>query len=185
MNIAKFAAKFTFASMLTVLVAGCSFSQILTGVTNAIGIIKGVMYFVSLAPPASDLATFDAAQMTNNLSMNNLSVGASSGTVTISITDQSTNALLGQNTFTFNISSSNQVTFANPTTVNTWVRSFSTYPGYINLDVSGEVPVTPISEQQSGSASAVAMYKSVAVSSGSLTFPAPCTKLPHVTCVVQ
>lgn len=185
MNIAKLAAKVTFVSMLTVLVSGCSFSQILSGVTNAIGIIKGIMYFVSAAPPASDLATFDAAQMTNNLSLNNLSVGASSGTVSVRITDQSTNAVLGENTFTFNINSSNQVTFANPTVVNTWVRSFGTYPGYINVDVSGEVPVTPVSDQQSGSASAVAMYKSVAVSSGSLTFPAPCSKLPHVTCVVK
>jgi len=108
-SISKSGIKLACILAVTTFITGCSFTQILDGVTNAVGIIKGVRYFLALAPPASDLASFDAAQMTNNLNLNNLVITSNSGTVTVKISDQSTSAVLGQNSFPFTVNPSKQV----------------------------------------------------------------------------
>lgn len=151
-------------SILTLALGACTWGQIITTVGQ-------VLVFIGqhIKPPASALANFDASQASDNVSFNNISLSSHSGTVTITIKDQSTGNLLGQQAFNFTINSTDQLKFSNPSAVTNWVRSFSNYPGYVDVGIKAGLNINPPPSGQSGSVASTAVYQGIPYSSSSIT----------------
>ncbi|MGI0133721.1 MAG: hypothetical protein ACREBW_02025 [Candidatus Micrarchaeaceae archaeon] len=154
---------------LAMTLGACSISAILTDILHAFEIVA----IIVALPPASELATFNASQATENMNLQNMSFTSTTGNVTISISDQSTSDLLGQQTFPFYINAQNQVKFTDPSVVTSWVRSFSTYPGYVKLKVSTPMKVTEPGQNQTSTVGTSFIYQGTPWASSSITIYGP------------
>lgn len=110
-----------------------------------------------LDPPGADLAYFDASQARAVLQPANLTITSIGGTATVSLKDESSGASLGSQTFPF-VMSNNVATFSDPSTVNNWVHSFSTYQGNVEVDLGFYMGLSAPPAGSSGSLTITAEY---------------------------
>jgi len=169
--------------ILIVPLAACSVS----GFINVLKIAGAVIELVTVvleSPPASDLATFNASQAAEDLQLSNTSLASTTGNVTITISDQNNGTLLGQGTFGYTINGSDVLTFNNPSEVTNWVRSFSTYNGYVNVQYKTAVNVA---KPASGTAKLTAtwLYQSAPYSTASATFTGSGGGCPTHNCKIK
>lgn len=183
----KLLAKAAGLTLVAALLGACSFSQVVSGVATVAGVIKGVITIVSWLPPASDLATFDATKTSQYLSLQNMSLTNTSGNVTISISDENTHAPLGSKTFAYQVVNGGQVQFVDPASVTNWVRFFSTYPGYVDVNDQTQFDVTAPPSGQTGAAVSTMFYSGTPLSTSSATVSngggGGCSSLAH--CVAE
>jgi hypothetical protein len=152
------------------LMTGCSFNGVLKETRLIATTIASVAAVVMLLPPASDLATFNAADAVENLQFNNTKLANTSGDVTITISDENTGTLLGQQTFGYTINGNDQLTLDNPTAVTNWVRSFSSYNGYVEVKFQAMLNVYLPPQNQTATVSTQWLYQSTPYASSSTTF---------------
>lgn len=166
-------------SACAVALGACSTKTILTNMLHAAEIIA----IIEALPPASDLANFDASEATEDLNFQNMSLNSNSGNVTIAISDQSTGDLLGRQTFSYYVNAQGQVKFTHPGVVTSWVRSFSTYTGYVKVKTSFDLNVNEPAKGQTATAQATGVYNGTPWTSATITIlrPVHCTK-PGVRC---
>ncbi len=123
-------------------------------------------------PPAADLYYFDASQASASVNLANLTLLSDGGTATITITDESTGSVLGSETFPFTINGSSAA-FTDPSAVNQWVRSFSSYPGNVSVNTQFYVATTTPGTGQSGTVQITAEYSGSPYLSGSAAIFGP------------
>lgn len=162
--------KLTSLLLICMMLGACSFEK-----TISIGpvhneVIRAINILVAWFPPASDLQNFDAQQATQNLSVQNITITANSGTVEINIKDENDGMLIGHNTFSYTINAQNQVSFSDPTTVTNWVRSFSNYNGFVKLEVRTNIDTQGPPQGQSGTVSSTLVYNGAPLASASSTY---------------
>lgn len=92
-------------------------------------------YKVTWDPPGSYLADFDASQALLNLSLSNATISSTSGDATVTVTDASTGATLGQQSFAWTVNG-NSIYAQDPTAVQDWLQQFT---GYSDVDVNVQV----------------------------------------------
>jgi hypothetical protein len=161
---------------LALALGGCSVGQILTDVGHvieAVGTIITVVAKVEAAPPASDLADFDASKATEQFNLQNMSLQPSSGDATIKVTDQSSGDILGEQQFAYTVNNAGQLNFTHPASVTSWVRSFSTYSGYVNLEVSAHIKALAPNGVQTGTVHSTFDYEGTPWASSMLTIHIP------------
>jgi hypothetical protein len=126
------------------------------------------VYHVS--PPASELANFDASQAVADYTFNNTAVYSRAGNLSVTVSDQTTGAVLGTASFGYTMNSANQLVLNDPAGATQWVRSFSTYNGYVmvNVDVPVQVNAPPAGE--GATAASTDLYQGVAQGSASTYF---------------
>lgn len=177
MNFKKIVGRTFVVCLLTITLSACSFSKI-------VNIVKDVITVVRIAskwfPPAADLANFDASVAIDNYSLQNMSFATNTAQVTITISDEITGALLGEQTYTVNIINGQQAVFANPAAVTSWVRSFATYQngqGFVEVNVASDIVANPPPPGTTGTVSSTFTYAGtpLASSSGSYTSPTKST----------
>lgn len=155
--------------ILIIPLGACSVS----GVVHVLQVVGAAITLVTTileSPPASDLATFDASQTAEDLQLTNTSLESTTGNVTITISDQNNGTLLGQETFGYTINGNDVVTFNNPSEVTNWVRSFSTYNGYVNVKYATKVKVAKPASGTSAKLSSTWLYQNAPYSTASATF---------------
>lgn len=118
---------------------------------------KIVGILAKLDPPASDLVNFDASQASAVIQTSNLSLITHGGTATVTLLDESSGAELGVQSFPFNINNG-VATFSQPTTVNSWIHSFSSYQGKVIIEPQFNIGTTAPPAGQSGTVTIIAEY---------------------------
>ncbi len=169
------------AGVMLLALTACSFSTVLT-VLIVVGEVAKIIQKHVLSPPAAELANFDATDVSSYLEFDNVALSSSNGDVTITIYDEVTRQELGQNTFAFNVSGSNVVTFSNPSTVTSWVQSFSNYQGgtgFIDVEIEIEYEVAMPPPGESGTVSSTDLWNDVPVASSSLMLFQDCPQEPN------
>jgi len=169
----------------TVGLTGCSVWNTLKQVGAIINGIVAIHAAITALPPASDLSSFDASKAATNFSFSNMSFKDSSGTATIKLYDQSTGQQIAGHSFSFYINGSNQLHFSNPSSVTSWVRSYSNYPGYVKIKYDADLDAYAPPEGQSGTTSATAVYDGTAYSSASMSVTTPSGGGCRVECKQQ
>lgn len=169
-HLAKVVATLVLATSLT----ACSFSSV---VKIAIATLQLVNIILENRhkPPASDLAYFDAADVVQSINLTNMNLAASIGDVRITITDEITGAVLGQNTYPYVVSGST-VSFANPAPVTSWIRSFSNYQGgagFIEVIFETELTATIPPPGSVGVASSSTSWNGVPLASSQASYYNP------------
>lgn len=157
-------------ALMSMTLAACSFEKTISIIEQIGVIVKAVAIIVAWFPPAADLQYFDAHLATQNLSAQNIIFTGSSGNVEIKIKDENDGTLLGQNTFAYQLNAQDQVEFSNPTTVTNWVRSFSNYNGFVEVEVRTVVDIQAPPEGQSGTVSSTLVYNGSPVASATTTY---------------
>lgn len=142
------------------------------GATGKIYPIVAPLIKAFLDPPAADLAYFDASQASAAINISNLSLTSIGGTATISITDDSTGTVLGSQGFPFTISG-DVAKFSDPSAVNQWVHSFSSYPGNVSINTQFYVATTVPAPGQTGSIQITTQYGGSPYLSGSAAISGP------------
>lgn len=147
------------------------------GVSGAIKTLEAVHWSATQAtikqdPPAADLSYFDASQASASVNLANLTLLSDGGTATITITDDSTDSVLGSETFPFTING-NSAAFTDPSAVNQWVRSFSSYPGNVSVNTQFYVATTTPGTGQTGTVQITAEYSGSPYLSGSAAISGP------------
>lgn len=132
------------------LLVGCTqTTEIQGGVSQQQGPYIQVTHTIQWDPPGSYLASFDATQALLNLSLSNATISSTSGTVTVSVIDLTTNQTVGQQNFGY-VVTGNSIYAQDPSSVYNWLQQFT---GYSNIDVKA-VLATQLQTTNSGSASA-------------------------------
>lgn len=156
-------------ALMSMVLGACAFKKAVTFIVFG-NLLKSVALAVAWFPPAADLQYFDAHLATQNLSVQNITITGTSGNVEIKIKDENDGTLLGQNTFTYQLNALNQVEFSNPSTVTNWVRSFSNYNGFVEVEVLTIIDAQAPPEGQSGSVSSTLVYNGSPVASATSTY---------------
>lgn len=155
--------------MVTSLTA-CSFDNVIKFISDVGTVVKAVAIVVAWLPPAADLQHFDANLATQNLNAQNITITSTSGDVEFTIKDENDGTILGQRVFAYNVNAQGQVSFQNPTAVNTWVRSFSNYDGFVDMSIKTVLDIEPPPAGQQGTVSSTVVYNGSPVSSASATY---------------
>lgn len=150
--------------------SACAFEKAITFLTDLVTVIKALIIIFSWFPPAADLQYFDAQLATQNLNAQNITITSTSGDVEITIKDENDGTILGQNTFGYTVNAQDQVLFTDPTTVTNWVRSFSTYDGFVEVSVKTTLDATPPPEGQTGNVSSTLVYNGAPLASATASF---------------
>lgn len=124
---------------------------------------------ITIKPPASYLANFDASQAVQNYVFQNSSVYSKTGSLAVTVSDQVTGAVLGTNSFGYTINSGNQLVLDDPASATAWIRSFSDYGGYVTVAVNVPVEATAPPSGQNATATATGVYEGQAEGSTSVT----------------
>lgn len=123
-------------------------------------------------PPGSYLCDTNASQALLNYSLSNATVASTSGTFSLAVSDATTGATLGQNSFGYTVEG-NSVYPQNPTALENWLGQFCSYS---DVNVSAQVP-TELQTTNYGYASATsaAQYQGTTYASAtnSWDYPAP------------
>jgi hypothetical protein len=157
-------------ALMSMTMTACSFEKVINFIKEVGIVVQAIAIVFSWFPPASDLQNFDAHLATQNLTVQNISITSSSGTVEITIKDENDGTLLGQNSFGYQINAQNQIQFSDPTLVTNWVRSFSNYNGFVEVEVRTIVDVQAPPVGQSGTVSSTSVYNGSPVASASSTY---------------
>lgn len=160
------------AILLVSTLSACSFQKSFRTImmNNDITIIKAIVVIIAWYPPASDLEYFDAQLASHNMSSQNMSFTSSSGDLTITIKDENDGTIIGSNIFAYTLNAQNQVHFAQPSAVTNWVRSFSDYDGFVELNVETNVDVNGPPEGQTGNVSSTFVYNGAALASATASY---------------
>ena len=167
---------------LSVLLAACSQSFSLGGSIQSNGIWK-VSGGYRISPPASVLASFDASQVVADYTLNNTSIYARAGDLSVTVSDQNTGAVLGSASFQYTINSANQLVLTDPASATQWIRSFSTYNGYVTVAVNVPVLVTAPRSGLEATVASSDVYHGITVGSAS-TYISHCVTPTEPQCRV-
>lgn len=146
-----------------------------TGVTIGVTVTwhhQKLQNFAMFTPQVtgSELASLDPSQAILNFSLSNATITSTGGAVTVTVTDDDTGVVVGQQTFEY-VVSGNGLFAQNPSAVSAWLDQFT---AYTNLDVS----VATASNMQANSPGAAsvtsnATYQGVNYASASGSWTAP------------
>lgn len=157
--------------ILAVALAGCSLSQTIQ--TISAGTAIAVNIELLLKPPASDLADFSASKAAADFTLSNTKLENTTGTVTITISDENTGTQLGQASFGYAVNGSDVASFNYPNAVTNWVRSFSSYNGYVTVQVAAKVKTSKPSAGTTAKITSASMYDNTKYSSATATYTTP------------
>lgn len=152
------------------MLSACSITSVLKVV---VAVSQAIITIVEeFGPPASELANFDAADANRYVSLQNVSLTTTSGDITITISDENTGQVLGEDTFGFDVVNGNTIEFANPYAVNSFVHSYSNYQdgdGFVLVTFSSEFETTLPPEGETGQVDVTTNYDGSPVTSSSGT----------------
>jgi hypothetical protein len=115
----------------------------------------------------TELASLDPSQAILNLSLSNAAISSSSGQVTVTVTDDTTGAVVGTQTFQY-VVNGNGLFAQDPSAVSSWLSGFTSYS---SLDVTVAAN-TSLQATSSGTASvtANAVYQGTTYASGTASW---------------
>lgn len=105
-------------------------------------------------PSGSDVANFDASSALLNLAMTNAVITTTSGTLTVTVTNPSTGAVLGQGSFGYVVKGS-ALYAQDPTAVHNWLQQFANDPS-----VTVSVATDNVAEQDTGASGTASVTSS-------------------------
>jgi hypothetical protein len=109
-------------------------------------------------PAGSDVASLDPSQALINIAMTNATTTATSGTLTVTVTNPSTGATLGQQSFGYVVNGS-AIYAQNPTAVHNWLQQFATYANVTVSVATDDIPEQDIGTSGTASVTASAEYQ--------------------------
>jgi len=122
-----------------------------------------------MPPPLSgaDLANLDVTQAILNYSLSNATISSTTGTVTVTVTDAATGAIVGQQGFAYDVRG-NGLFAHDPSAVSIWLQQFSSYAN-VDVTVAANTDMAAISP---GTASVTtnAVYQGVTYASSSASW---------------
>jgi hypothetical protein len=143
-----------------VFVLGCN----VQGVTSAslgisVNLSTHTIKIVPVFDPAgSDVASLDPSQALINIAMTNATTTTTSGTLTVTVTNPSTGATLGQQSFGYVVNGS-AIYAQNPTAVHNWLQQFATYANVTVTVATDDIPEQDIGTSGTASVTASAQYQ--------------------------
>jgi hypothetical protein len=121
-----------------------------------------------MAPLAgTDLASLDPSQAIFNYSLSNATISSTGGTVSISVTDNATGVIVGQQNFAY-VVNGNGLFAQDPTAVSTWLNQFTAYTD-LNVSVAATTDMQAI---RAGTATATsnAVYQGITYASSTVSW---------------
>lgn len=151
-------------------VSGCT-QKSTTKTTN---ILKTIGAAIALAvailqdPSGADLVAFDPSQPLVNLQLSNLTIASTSGTGTLTITDNTTGQTLGQQTFGYVVRGTS-VYAQDPTAVHNWLLQFSSAAD-VTVGIQFTTQLNAVT-QGAASATSLVEYQGVTLAAATSTLP--------------
>ncbi len=157
-------------------VSGSTSINTQTGATTVTGTVtftwkhQPLQKFAILMPPplsGTDLAGLDVTQALVNYSLSNATIASTTGTVTITVTDATTGAIVGQQAFAYDVRG-NGLFAHDPNAVSSWLQQFASYS---SLDVSVNA-ATDLNATNTGTATVTtnAVYQGITYASSSASW---------------
>ena len=116
-------------------------------------------------PPGSVVAAIDTSQALLNLAVTNATISSTSGTVTLTLTDETTNQVVGQQSFGYVVQGTSLYA-QDPAAVHNWLQQFA---GYAAIDVGVDVTST-LKSTGAGGATVSAVYQGTTYASSSVSW---------------
>ena len=119
-------------------------------------------------PPGSVVAAMDTSQALLNFGLTNATISSTSGTVIVTITDETTNQVVGQQSFGYVVQGTSLYA-QNPAAVSSWLQQFA---GYSAINVGVNVTTT-LQSAGAGGATVNSVYQGTTYASSTVAWSAP------------
>jgi len=119
-------------------------------------------------PPGSVVAAIDTSQALLNLAPSNATISSTSGTVTVTLTDETTNQVVGQQAFGYVVRGTSLYA-QDPVAVSNWLQQFA---GYAAIDVGVDVTTT-MQSAGAGGVTVSSVYQGTTYASSTVSWSAP------------
>jgi hypothetical protein len=159
------------------------------GVTVSVNPVTHTIKIVPVIDPTgSDVASLDPSQALINIAMTNATTTATSGTLTVTVTNPSTGATLGQQSFGYVVNGS-AIYAQNPTAVHNWLQAFATYANVTVSVATDDIAEQDIGTSGTASITASAQYQGTTYATAYKAWPVGSSGTGcgtgHVVCIQQ